>query len=81
MSGLLETEVRDDFMQTGTPKLLCCKHGGSQHQRSRFSGLSVGEFQDLPIQLEQVLKAKNFNRCCILPVGLGGSTLIRKSMK
>ena len=68
-------------MQTGTPKLLCCKHGGSQHQSSRLSGLSVDEFQNLPIQYEQVLKAKNCNRCCILPVRLGGSTLIRKSMK
>ena len=81
MSGLFETEVRDDFMQSGTPKLLCYKHGGSQHQRSGLSGLSVDEFQDLPIQFEQVLKAKNFNRCCSLPVGLGGSTHIRKSMK
>ena len=31
MSGLLETEVRDGFMQTaGTPKMLSCKHGGSR---------------------------------------------------
>ena len=81
VSGLLETEVRDDFMQSGTLKLLCCKHGGSQQQWSRLSGLSVDKFQDLPIQFEQVLKAKSFNRCWILPVGLGGSTLIRKSMK
>ena len=27
---LLETEVRDGFMQTGTSKMLCCKHGGSR---------------------------------------------------
>ena len=32
VSGLLEAEVRDGFMQTGTPKLFCCKHGGSQHE-------------------------------------------------
>ena len=30
MSVLLETEVRDGFVQTGTPKMLCCKHGGSR---------------------------------------------------
>ena len=30
MSGLLETEVRDGFVQTGTRKMLCCKHGGSR---------------------------------------------------
>ena len=28
--GLLETEVRDGFVQTGTPEMLCCKHGGSR---------------------------------------------------
>ena len=30
MPGLLETEVRDGFMQTGTPKMLCGRHGGSR---------------------------------------------------
>ena len=25
MSALLETEVRDGFMQAGLPKMLCCK--------------------------------------------------------
>ena len=30
VSGRLETEVRDGFMQTGTPKMLCCKHSGSR---------------------------------------------------
>ena len=30
-----------------------------------LSGLSVDEFQGLPIQFGQVLKAKNFIRCCI----------------
>ena len=30
MSALLETEVRESFMQTGTTKMLCCKHGGSR---------------------------------------------------
>ena len=27
---LPQTEARDGFMQTGTPKMLCCKHGGSR---------------------------------------------------
>ena len=41
----------------------------------------MDEFQDLPIQFGQVLKAKKFNQCCVLPVGLGGPTLIKKAMK
>ena len=67
-------------MQTGTPKILCCKHGGS---RVKFclSGLFVDEFQDLPIQFGQVLKAKNFNRCSIFLVRLGGPTLMKKTIK
>ena len=28
MSGVLETEVRDSFMQTGTLKMVWIKHGG-----------------------------------------------------
>ena len=74
MSGLLQTEVRDGFMQTGTPKMLCCKHGGS---RVKLSLWPFCGFQHLPIQSGQVLKAKNFNRCGILPVGLGDPTLIK----
>ena len=35
------------------------------------------EFQHLPIQFGQVLKAKNFNRCGILLVGLEGPTLTK----
>ena len=71
MYGLLETKVRDNFMQTGTPKMLCCKHGGSR--------VSVSdEVQHLPIQFVQVFKAKNLNQCCILLVGLGDPTLIKK---
>ena len=46
-----------------------------------LSGLSLDEFQNLPIQFGQVLKAKNFSRYCILLVGLGDPTLIKKSMK
>ena len=41
----------------------------------------MDEFQDLPIQFGQVLKAKNFNRCAILLVGRGGPTLMKKTMK
>ena len=78
MSGLLETEVREGFMRTGTPKMLCCKHGDSRVRLS-LSGLSVDEFQDLPIQFVQVLKAKIFNRRGILLIGLGDST--NQSMK
>ena len=80
MSGLLETEVRDGFVQTGTPKMLCCKHGSSRVKLSlwpfcaRIPGPTDTEFR-------QLLKAKNVNRCCTLLVGLGGPTLIKKSMK
>ena len=35
------------------------------------------EFQDLLTQSGQVLKAKTFNRCVILLVGLGGPTLMK----
>ena len=57
-------EDRDGFTQTGTHKMLCCKRGCSGEKLSRL-WLSVCEFQDLPIQFWQVLKAKNFNRCHI----------------
>ena len=74
-------------MQTGKPEMLCCKHlkcsvvNTAVHEWSCLSGLSVDEFQDLPIQFGHVLKAKNFNRCGILLVGLGGPTLLKKTMK
>ena len=51
------------------------------HEWSCLSGLSVDEFQDLPIQFGHVLTAKNVNGGCILLVGLGGPTLIKKSIK
>ena len=51
------------------------------HEWSCLSGLSVDEFQDLPVQFGQVLKAKIFNRCGILLVGLGGPTLMKKRYK
>ena len=51
------------------------------HEWSCLSGLSVDEFQDLLTQSGQVLKAKTFNRCGILLVGLGGPTLMKKTMK
>ena len=70
MSGLLETEVRGGFMQTGTPKMLCCQ------LRRVLSGLSVYKMLDLPIQIEQFVKFKKVNRRCILLVllGQGGPT-------
>ena len=37
----------------------------------------MDEFQHLPIQFGQVLKAKNFNRCGVLPVGVGDPTFPR----
>ena len=36
VSGLLETEVRDNFMKTGTPKMFCCNHGGPRVKVSRW---------------------------------------------
>ena len=48
------------------------------HEWSCLYGLSVDEFQDLPIQFRQLLGAKNFNGCGILLVGQGGPTLIKK---
>ena len=41
----------------------------------------MDEFQNVPIQFRQVLKANNFNRYGILQVGLGGPTLVKKTMK
>ena len=29
-SGVVETEVREGFVKTGTPKMLCCKAGSSR---------------------------------------------------
>ena len=51
------------------------------HEWSCLSGLSVDEFQDLLTQSGQVLKAKIYSRCVILLVGLGGPTLMKKTMK
>ena len=62
-------------------RLKCSVVNMAVHERSCLSGLSVDEFQDLPIQFGQVLKAKNFNRCRISLVGLAGPTLMKKSMK
>ena len=62
-------------------RLKCSVVNMAVHERSCLSGLSVDEFQDLPIQFGQVLKAKILSRCCILLVGLGDPTLIKKSMQ
>ena len=60
-------------------RLKCSLVNIALHEWSRLSGLSVDEFQDLPIQFWQVLKAKNFNRCGILLVGLGGPNTYEKN--
>ena len=62
-------------------RLKCSVVNMAVHERSCLSGLSVDEFQDLPIQFRQTLKVKNFNRCGILLIGLGGPTLMKKPMK
>ena len=67
--------------ELGRLKCFVVTRGTAVHQWSCLSGLSVDEFQDLLIQIGQVLKAKMFNRCCILLVGLGGPTLRKKSVK
>ena len=41
----------------------------------------MDEFQDLPIQFGQVLKAKNVNACDSLLVGLGGPTRSKQILK
>ena len=58
-------------------RLKCFVVNMAVHESSCLSGLSVDEFQHLPIQFGQVLKAKDFHRCGILPVGLGDPTLIK----
>ena len=62
-------------------RLKCSVVNMAVHEWSCLSGLSVDEFQDLPIQFGQVLKDKNFNQCGILLVGLGGPTLRKKNKK
>ena len=59
-------------------RLKCSVVNMAVHEGSCLSGLSVDEFQDLLTQSGQVLKAKTFNRCHILLVGLGGPTLMKK---
>ena len=51
------------------------------HERSCLSGRFVDGFQDLPRQFWRVWSSKIFNGFEILLVVLGGSTLIKKSMK
>ena len=72
---------RREMVSCRLGRLKCSVVNMAVHEWSCLSGLSVDEFQDLPIQFGQVLKAKNFNRCGILLVGLGGPTLMNKTMK
>ena len=63
-------------MQTGRPKMLCFKHGGSRVKLSVwfFSGRIPGPTDTI----WEVLKAKTLNRCGILLVGLGVKTVMKK---
>ena len=72
---------RREMVSCRLARLKCSVVNMAVHEWSCLSGLSVDEFQDLLTQSGQVLKAKTFNRCVILLVGLGGPTLMKKTMK
>ena len=72
---------RREMVSCRLGRLKCSVVNMAVHEWSCLSGLSVDEFQDLLTQSGQVLKAKAFNRCVILLVGLGGPTLMKKTMK
>ena len=79
MSGLLKTEVRDGFKLTGTPKMLCCKHGNSRVKVSLwpFCGRIPGPTDTIR---GQVLKAKNFNGCCQFAGRTGWPDFYKKNL-
>ena len=72
---------RREMVSCRLGRLKCSVVNMAVHEWSCLSGLSVDEFQYLLTQSGQVLKAKTFNRCVILLVGLGGPTLMKKTMK
>ena len=72
---------RRELVSCRLGRLKCSVVNMAVHEWSCLSGLSVDEFQDLLTQSGQVLKAKAFNRGVILLVGLGGPTLMKKTMK
>ena len=72
---------RREMVSCRLGRLKCSVVNMAVYEWSCLSGLSVDEFQDLLTQSGQVLKAKTFNRCVILLVGLGGPTLMKKTMK
>ena len=72
---------RREMISCRLGRLKCSVVNMAVHEWSCLSGLSVDEFQDLLTQSGQVLKAKIFSRCVILLVGLGGPTLMKKTMK
>ena len=72
---------RREMVSCKLGRLKCSVVNMAVHEWSCLSGLSVDEFQDLLTQSGQVSKAKTFNRCVILLVGLGGPTLMKKTMK
>ena len=55
------------------------KYGGSRVKLSLWP--FCGRIPGPTDTIWQVLKAKTFNRCVILLVGLGGPTLMKKTMK
>ena len=63
-------------MLTGAPTMFCFKHGGSRVKVSLWPFCEG--FQDIPRQFRHVLTSKDFNRCDILLVGLGGPTYVIK---
>ena len=70
---------RREMVSCRLGRLKCSVVNMAVHEWSCLSGLSVDEFQDLLTQSGQVLKAKTFNRCVILLVGLDGPTLMKKN--
>ena len=72
---------RREMVSCRLARLKCSVVNMVVHKWSCLSGLSVDEFQDLLTQSGQVLKAKTFNGCVILLVGLGGPTLMKTTMK
>ena len=59
----------------------CCVADMEAHEWSCLFGRFVDGFQDLPRQFGRVWRSKIFNGFKILLVVLGGSTLIKKTMK
>ena len=72
---------RREMVSCRLGRLKCSVVNMAVHEWSCLCGLYVDEFQHLLTQSGQVFKAKTFNRFVILLVGLGGTTLMKKTMK